>query len=363
MIESIADKINANERINGTEALQLLRQFDLLDLGELGNIVRFRKNPNPYVTFVVDTNPNYTNVCTIDCIFCAFYRHPGEEGEYTHSVDELIQKFKESATRGVTTILLQGGVNPNLPLDYYLELVERTRKEVPEIHPHFFSVSEIVGMAEVSKLSVREVLKKLWDAGLRTIPGGGAEILSDRIKKKISNKKETSQQWIDVMRQAHEIGFKSTATMMYGHLEKEEDIIHHLDLLRNLQDETNGFTAFIPWSFKPGNTPLEKIIQHYASSTMYLKIIALSRIYLDNFLHIQASWFSEGKKVGQIALHFGADDFGGTLLEENVHAAANFINKSNTEEVMSLIRKSGFIPAQRTTLYEIIKIYNRENES
>ncbi len=358
MLESIINKINSSERINFDEALYLLRRTDILDLGELGNIIRFRKNPDPHVTFVVDTNPNYTNVCTIDCIFCAFYRHPGEEGEYTLSIDELIQKFKESANKGVTTILLQGGVNPNLPLDYYLELVYRTRNEVPEIHPHFFSVSEIVGMAEVSKLPIEEVLQRLWDAGLRTIPGGGAEILSDRIKKKISHKKETSEQWLNVMRVAHRIGFKTTATMMYGHLETDEDIILHLESLRKLQDETQGFTAFIPWSFKPGNTPLEKIIPHYASSTRYLQIIALSRIYLDNFPHVQASWFSEGKKIGQIALHFGADDFGGTLLEENVHAAANYVSKSNTDEVISLIKKAGFIPVQRTTLYEILKIYN-----
>lgn len=355
--EEIKYKVINNIRIKPEEGLFLLQKAPILELGELAAFVREVKNPSPYVTFVVDTNPNYTNICTIDCIFCAFYRHPGEEGEYTYSVDELIQKFRESAAMGVTTILLQGGVNPNLSLDYYIELVNRTTKELPDIHPHFFSVSEIVGMAEVSRLSIEEVLRKLWNAGLRTLPGGGAEILSNRIKKKISNKKETADQWLDVMRTAHKIGYKSTATMMYGHIEKDEDIIEHLESLRKLQDETGGFTAFIPWSFKPGNTPLEKIIPHYASSTRYLQIIALSRIYLDNFAHIQASWFSEGKKIGQIALHFGADDFGGTLLEENVHAAANYVSKTNTDEVINLIKEAGFIPAQRTTLYQIIKIF------
>lgn len=358
-LSEIYSKIRAGQRINREEGLFVLRNAQLLDLGDLANEIRFKKNPEPRVTFVLDSNPNYTNVCNIDCIFCAFYRHPGEEGEYTYSVDEMIRKFKESAAKGITTILLQGGVNPTLPFEYYLDMVSRTVKEVPEVHPHFFSTSEILEMARVSGLTLPQVLQKLWDAGLRTIPGGGAEILSDRVKKKISNKKGTSADWLNVMREAHKIGYKTTATMMYGHLEKDEDIIEHLEVIRQLQDEYHGFTAFIPWSFKPGNTPLEKIIPTYATPKRYLEIIAFSRIYLDNFDHIQASWFSEGKKTGQIALHFGADDFGGTLLEENVHAAANFVNKTNTEECISLIHDSGFDAAQRGTLYEIKKIIPR----
>jgi cyclic dehypoxanthinyl futalosine synthase len=236
-------------------------------------------------------------------------------------------------------------------------LVERTVREVPEIYPHFFSTSEIAGMSRVSGKSVSEVLQSLWQAGLRSIPGGGAEILSDRVRKKISHLKGPSAEWLGVMREAHKLGYKSTATMMYGHLEKDEDIVEHLEVVRQLQDEYRGFTAFIPWSFKPGNTPLEKIIPHYATPTRYLRLIAFSRIYLDNIQHIQASWFSEGKKTGQIALHFGADDFGGTLLEENVHAAANFVNKTNTDECIQLIHESGFAAAQRTTLYDILKVY------
>jgi cyclic dehypoxanthinyl futalosine synthase len=269
----------------------------------------------------------------------------------------MIKKFKDASENGVTTILLQGGVNPELPLDYYLEMVERTVKEVPGVTPHFYSTSEIAGMAKVSGLATREVLKKLWDAGMRTIPGGGAEILSDRIKMKISHLKGRTDEWITVMREAHEIGYKTTATMMYGHLEDDEDIIEHLEVIRRLQDEHAGFTAFIPWSFKPNNTPLHKIIPSHASPTRYLQMIALSRIYLDNFDHIQASWFSEGKKIGQIALHFGADDFGGTLFEENVHAEADYVNKTTVDEVLRLIRDAGFTPAQRTTLYDIIRVY------
>jgi cyclic dehypoxanthinyl futalosine synthase len=355
-VAQLHDKAWDGRRLSPEEGLFLLRNAELLDLGDLANEIRHRKHPRPWVTYLLDTNPNYTNICTVDCIFCAFYRHPGEEGEYTHTVDHLLQKFKEARAAGITTVLLQGGVNPALPFDYYLELVERTVKEVPGIYPHFFSTSEIKVMSDVSGLSIREVLEQLWKKGLRSIPGGGAEILSDRVKKKISNRKGTSADWLNIMRTAHRIGYKTTATMMYGHLETDEDIVEHLDSIRNLQDETGGFTAFIPWSFKPGNTPLEKIIPHYATSTRYLQMIAFSRIYLDNFDHIQASWFSEGKKIGQIALHFGGNDFGGTLLEENVHAAANFVNTTNVEECKNLIREAGFIPAQRTTLYEILAV-------
>jgi len=355
-VEGIQEKVRRGNRITRGEGVFLLRNAELLELGALANEIRFQKNPRRAVTYLLDTNPNYSNVCNIDCIFCAFYRHPGEEGEYTYTVDHMIQKFKEAAALGATTVLLQGGVHPSLSFEYYLEMVRRTIAEVPQIHPHFYSTSEIIGMSQISGLTIKGVLQQLWDAGLRSIPGGGAEILSDRVKKKISNKKGTSADWLNVMRAAHRLGYKSTATMMYGHLEEDEDILEHLESIRALQDETGGFTAFVPWSFKPGNTPLEKIIPHYASPTRYLQIIAISRIYLDNFPHIQASWFSEGKKTGQIALHFGADDFGGTLMEENVHAAANFINKTNPEECIQLIHEAGFAAAQRTTLYEILGV-------
>jgi cyclic dehypoxanthinyl futalosine synthase len=356
-IEGILADAVAGRRITREEGLLLLQKGQLLELAGAANEIRFQKNPAQEVSFLIDTNPNYSNVCTIDCIFCAFYRHPEEKDAYTFSVDELIQKFKESAARGVTTVLLQGGVHPSLPFDYYLELVRRTIREVPQIYPHFFSTSEILGMARISGLSLDEVLRRLWEAGLRSIPGGGAEILADRVKQKISHLKGSSADWLRVMREAHRLGYKSTATMMYGHLEKDEEIIEHLEVIRELQDEFHGFTAFVPWSFKPGNTPLEKIIPHYATPMRYLHMIALARIYLDNFPHIQASWFSEGKKTGQIALHCGADDFGGTLQEENVHAAANFVNKTNTEECIQMIHDAGFAAAQRTTLYETISVF------
>lgn len=358
-LAAIQAKLKNAERISRPEGLRLWREAELLDLAEMANLVRFRHNPELCVTFVVDTNPNYTNICENDCAFCAFYRHRGAKDAFTATVDEMIRNFHAAAGQGVATILLQGGVNAGLPFDYYLEMVKRTVAEVPAVHPHFYSPPEIIGMSRQSCLSVQDVLQQLWDAGLRTLPGGGAEVLSDRVKKKISPRKGTTADWLAVMRAAHRIGYKSTATMMYGHLEKDEDILAHLEGIRNLQDEYGGFTAFVPWSFKPDNSPLGKVILQRATPTRYLRIIALARIYLDNFPHIQSSWFSEGKKIGQIALYFGADDFGGTLLEENVHAAANYLNRTNASECIKMIHAAGFDAAERNTCYEIRKVFNQ----
>ena len=349
------EKILSGERLSREEGLQLFRDAELLELGELANTVRFRKNPEPTVTFVIDSNPNYTNVCITDCVFCAFYRKPGHAEGYALTVEQVMEKVQRSVDLGATTVLLQGGHNPQIPLDYYISVVKETRRRFPQVTPHFFTASEVTMMAQVSGLSIREVLERLKEAGQFTLPGGGAEILSDRIRRRLATKKGPAEAWLSVHREAHKLGFKSTATMMFGHIEEDEDILEHLDHIRTLQDETSGFTAFVPWSFKPGNTPLEKHIKEHASPVQYLRVIALSRLYLDNFPHIQASWFSEGKKTGQVALHFGADDFGGTLFEENVHAATDFINKTSVEEIATLIRESGFRPVQRTTLYELVR--------
>jgi len=356
-LANIYAKINARVRIAPEEGLELLREAELLDLAELARVLRFQHNPLPRVTFVRDTNPNYTNVCENDCAFCAFYRHRDDPEAYAASVDEMIRNFQAAAKTGVTAVLLQGGVNPALPLDYYLEMVRRTVSEVPEVHPHFFSAPEIIGLSRFSGLSVPQLLQKFWDAGLRTLPGGGAEVLAEGVKKRISPRKGTAADWLSVMQAAHRIGYKATATMMYGHLESDADIITHLESIRRLQDEYQGFTAFVPWSFKPDNSPLGRSITQRATPTRYLRIIALARIYLENFPHIQASWFSEGKKIGQIALHFGADDFGGTLLEENVHASANFLNKTSAEECIRMIHTAGFDAAERTTLYAISQVF------
>lgn len=349
------EKVLLGKRLSREEGLHLLSKTELTVLGFLANKVRFRFNPRPEVTYVMDTNPNYTNICRIRCRFCAFYRSPEAPDAYTLTVEEVVKKARQAAEAGATTMLLQGGVNPDLPLEYYVELVRSLRKEVPAVLPHFFSPPEILGMAERSGLSIREVLQRLKEAGQTTMPGGGAEILSDRVRACLSPAKGLSSKWLEVMRQAHRLGLKTTATMMYGHLEKDGDIIEHLDRIRSLQDETGGFTAFIPWSFKPANTALEKEgFAFHRGPVRYLRLIAFSRLFLDNFPHLQASWFSEGKRTGQVALHFGADDFGGTLLEENVHKSAGFVNISHQAEVEELIRESGFTPVQRTTLYERI---------
>jgi len=357
VLADIHDRIEAGKRLGRGEGCWLLTQAPLVELGSLAQHVRFRRIPERRVTFVIDSNPNYTNVCVTDCQFCAFYRRPGDKDAYTLTVDEVMQKVERAAGKGATTVLLQGGHNPALPLDYYLSLVRETRRRFPAVTPHFFTASEIQTMAQVSRRSVGEVLAELKVAGQTTLPGGGAEVLSERIRKRIEPKKGGPSAWLDVHREAHRQGWRSTATMMYGHVEGPEDIVDHLDAIRDLQDEYGGFTAFVPWSFKPGNTLLEKWIKHYKGPNAYLRMLAVSRLYLDNFPHIQASWFSEGKRAGQVALHWGADDFGGTLFEENVHAAADYVNTTTVEEIITLIREAGFTPAQRTTTYEILRAY------
>lgn len=357
MIEQIRDTALNGKRLERAEGRFLLSEAPLLEAGALANEARFARWPEKVVTFVIDSNPNYTNVCITDCQFCAFYRRPGDKEAYTLTVDQVLEKVEFAAREGATTVLLQGGHNPALPLDYYLELVRETRRRFPSVTPHFFSASEIRTMADVAAKPVPDILALLKQAGQTSIPGGGSEVLSERVRRRIEPKKGGPSAWLDVHREAHRQGFRSTATMMYGHVEQPEDILDHLDAIRDLQDELGGFTAFVPWSFKPGNTLLEKWIKHYQGPNAYLRMLAVSRLYLDNFPHVQASWFSEGKRAGQVALSWGADDFGGTLFEENVHAAADFVNKTTVDEIMTLIRDAGFTPAQRTTDYEIIKTY------
>ena len=355
--ESVEEKVLSVRRLTREEGLWLWRNGDLLELAQLAERVRYRFHPEPIVTFVIDSNPNYTNICITDCVFCAFYRKPGASDGYTLTLEQVMEKVQRAVGQGATTILLQGGHNPKLTLEYYTDLVRETRRRFPQVTPHFFTASEVTTMAQVSCLSIREVLQRLKEAGQLTLPGGGAEILSDRIRRRLATKKGPAEAWLSVHREAHRLGFKSTATMMFGHIEEDEDILEHLDHIRTLQDETRGFTAFVPWTFKPGNTPLIKHIKEHAGPTQYLRMIAFSRIYLDNFPHVQASWFSEGKKTGQTALHFGADDFGGTLFEENVHAATGFINKTAVDELITLIQESGFRAAQRTTTYDILRTF------
>jgi cyclic dehypoxanthinyl futalosine synthase len=353
--EEIAGRVLGGERVDEEDALFLLRDARLSDLCALGDTMRRRRVPGNFVTFVIDTNPNYTNVCVTDCLFCAFYRKPGHEEGYWHPVEKVVEMVGSAVEKGATTSLLQGGHNPEIPFQYYVDVVRALKENFPDLCIHLWSPSEIHTMSEVSGLPIRTVLQELWDAGQRTIPGGGAEILVDRVRSRISPKKPSGDNWLTVMRTAHEVGYKTTATMMYGHAERDDEIVEHFRKIRELQDDTGGFTAFIPWSFKPGNTLLEKKVPESPGPVKYMRLIALARIYLDNFDHIQASWFSEGKKTGQIALHAGGDDFGGTLIEENVLRLANHHNRTTTEECVDLIKEAGFRPMQRTTLYEHVR--------
>jgi len=354
----VAGALERGERVSAEQGLWLLTEARLLDLAELASMVRYRLHPGRTVTFLVDSNPNYTNVCDTDCTFCAFYRKPGAVGSYTLSVAEVLDLVGKARERGATTVLLQGGHNPDLPLSYYVDLVRAVRERFPDVTPHFFSPPEIRAIARFCGVTVEHVLETLYQAGQRTLPGGGAEILVDRVRRRISPKKGSAAEWLEVMEKAHRIGFRTTATMMYGHVEEPKDVIEHLLELRDLQDRTGGFLAFIPWSFKPGSTPLARLAGTGPSQARYLRIIATARILLDNFPHIQASWFSEGKKTGQLALEFGADDFGGTLIEENVLLSADFENRTSTEEVLYLIHDAGYVPVQRTTLYETVRVYD-----
>lgn len=362
-LEAIRDKVHAGERITPQEGLWLLTEAPLADLGELANVWRYRYNPERRVTFVIDSNPNYTNYCDADCLFCAFYRKPGDAREgWVHSVDELMEVIGGSVRRGATTVLLQGGLFDEIPFDYYLDVVAAFRRRFPDVHPHLFSAPEIGKMREVSGLDYEEIFRRLAEAGLTTMPGGGAELLSDRVRARISPKKQSALEWLEIHRAAHRQGLRTTATMMYGHAEQPADVIEHLECLRRVQDDAgdvdSGFTAFIPWSYKAPHTPMERQFPDSPGPVVYLRVLAVSRIYLDNVRHVQSSWFSEGKKAGQVALHFGTDDFGGTLIEENVlHQADHDVN-TTTEETIALIRESGFDPARRKTpLYDVVETY------
>ena len=353
--EDIYGKVFEGKRISPEEALFLLEEADLLRLGALADLARKRRNPENIVTFVADTNPNYTNVCDTECLFCAFWRPPGAHDAYTMSVDKVMEILRTSYHNGATTVLLQGGHNPELRLDYYLEIVGRARAEIPDLHLHAFSAPEIAAVAKYENLDTKHVLQSLWDAGLRTIPGGGAEVLSNRSRKRISPLKIDADAWMRITREAHLTGFKTTATMMFGHLEENEDIIEHLGRTRELQDETGNFLAFIPWTFKPKNTLLEKRLKEEVGGQRYLRVLSVCRIFLDNFTHIQGSWFTQGKKMGSMSMHYGASDLGGTLYDENVLGCAENKIRSTVDELVHMIKSAGFNPAQRNTYYEILR--------
>lgn len=354
----IEDKILSGERINTEEAVTLLKEANLIELGQLANFVRNRKHPEREVTFVIDRNINYTNICVCKCKFCAFYRNKEDEDAYVIDKNTLKRKIEETIELGGTAILLQGGLHPDLTIEWYEELLRFIKEHFPEIHVHGFSAPEIIHIARVSGISVEETIKRLKEAGLGSIPGGGAEILVDRVRERISPNKAKTKEWLFVHETAHRLGLRTTATMMFGSVDTDEDIVEHLNVLRELQDKTGGFTAFIPWSYQPDNTELGKEVKEKSSGEKYLRVLAVSRIFLDNFDNVQASWVTQGGKVAQVALKFGANDFGSLMIEENVVAAAGVKFRMPLSEIVRLIKDAGFTPVQRDTLYsKKIKTY------
>lgn len=345
------------KRMSNEEALRLIREADLNTLGEMAMKRKMELHPENITTFVVDRNINYTNVCWVDCKFCAFYRHHKEDEAYVLSFEEIGQKIEELIEIGGTQILFQGGVHPKLKIEWYEELVEWISTNYPSITIHGFSAIEIDYIAKISKISYKEVLLRLQKKGLYSIPGAGAEILSDRVRDIIAPKKLGTEEWLNVHRAAHQIGMRSTATMMFGTLETDEEIIEHWEKIRELQDETGGFRAFIMWSFQSDHTKLKE--EHpeikKQSSNRYLRLLAVSRLYLDNFKNIQSSWVTQGSYIGQLALMFGANDLGSTMMEENVVKAAGAANRMNQAEMIKLIKDIGSIPAKRDTSYTILE--------
>ncbi len=354
MLKKITEKITAGEEINSEEALWCLTEGDLLAVGRLADSIRRRLHPERCVSFVVDRNVNYTNVCESKCKFCAFYRDFGAEDAYLLQTSEIMAKIEELTSQGGTQLLMQGGLHPALGIEYFEELFRQIKSRFPGLQNHSLSPAEVTHIAKLSGLSIKDALVRLKAAGLDSIPGGGAEILVDSVRAEISPKKIGWQGWAEVMREAARLGMPTTATMMFGSRERPEDVVEHLMRVRALQDEGGSFTAFIPWTYQPGNTELGG---GSATGVEYLKVLALSRIVLSNIANLQASWVTQGAKMAQVALFFGANDLGGTMLEENVVAAAGCMFRMSREEMIGLIRDAGFIPVRRSTLYRELERY------
>jgi cyclic dehypoxanthinyl futalosine synthase len=354
MLESIRAKIDGGTPLSREEALWLLTEADLLDAGSLADGIRRRMHPEKIVTFVVDRNVNYTNICDSRCRFCAFYRDQDAADAYLLSEEEIYRKIRELVETGGTQLLMQGGLHPGLGVEWFEGLFRGIKQHFPDLQNHSLSPAEITRIAGVSGLTIGEVLVRLKEAGLDSIPGGGAEILVDRVRQEISPRKIGWEGWAGVMREAAALGMPTTSTMMFGSREGAEDIVEHLFRVRDLQAEGGTFTAFIPWTYQPGNTELGG---RPASGAEYLKVLALARIILVNIPNIQASWVTQGARMAQVALFFGANDLGGTMLEENVVAAAGCTFRISREEMVEMIREAGFRPAQRTTLYRIVRVF------
>ena len=359
-VPGVLAKAAEGDRITDEEAVALLRSRDLVSVGRVANEVRNRKHDPDRVTFIIDRNLNYTNVCYTDCDFCAFYRRPGDTREgYLLPKAVIFKKIEETLALGGTGLLMQGGHHPDLGVDYYEDLFSSIKAKY-KIHLHALSPSEVQHAARRSKLTIPEALTRLRDAGLDSIPGGGAEILVDRVRKIIAPKKTKTAEWLGVMREAHRLGISTTATMMYVHVETLEERVEHMRRIRDLQDETGGFRAFFSWTFQDdGNRMGAQVpVELRPTSFDYLLTQAVSRIYLDNVPHIGSSWVTQGKKIGQVALQFGADDLGSVMIEENVVSAAGTTYRTTADEFVHLIRSLGKTPVQRDTLYRDVRVWN-----
>jgi cyclic dehypoxanthinyl futalosine synthase len=352
-IGMILDETVAGERLSADDAVRLLESRELAAIGLAAHAVTQRLHPEPFRTYNIDRNINYTNICTAVCDFCAFYRSPKHAEGYVLDRDVLLAKIKETIEIGGDQILLQGGLHPTLPLEWYEDLLRDIKGRFPEVNVHGFSPPEIHHLTKVSKRPLREVLERLARAGLGSLPGGGGEILVDRVRKAMTRGKVLTDDWLEVHRQWHLLGGKSTATMMFGHIETLAERVEHLDRLRELQDETGGFTAFICWSFQPDNTEMADIPP--AGPFEYLKTQAVARLYLDNFPNIQSSWVTQGREIGQLALLFGANDMGSLMLEENVVSAAGTVHHLTLEQMRSAISQLGWTPRRRNVFYELFE--------
>lgn len=352
-VSDILEKAVAGERLDPVEGLRLLESHDLAALGRAADEVTRRLHPEPYRTYNIDRNINYTNVCTAVCDFCAFYRTPKSQEGYVLDRQLLLRKVQETVDVGGDQILLQGGLHPDYKLEWYEELLHDIKSRFPQVNVHGFSPPEIYHFTKVSKLPLRDVLERLKAAGLGSLPGGGAEILVDRVRTAITRGKVLTEDWLNVNRVWHELGGRSTATMMFGHVETLAERIEHLERLRELQDETSGFTAFICWTFQPEHTEMADVPP--VGSFEYLKTNAVARLYLDNFANLQSSWVTQGEKIGQMALLYGANDMGSLMLEENVVSEAGTVHHLTLEQIRGAISDLGFVPRQRNVFYELIE--------
>lgn len=367
MIQPILDKALAGERLTSEDATALLESRDFVRIGLAADEIRQRKNPGDVVTYIIDRNINYTNVCNVVCTFCAFYRRPGKPDTYVHSISEICDRIDETIALGGTGVLMQGGLHPDFNIEWYEDLLSTLHSKYPNFQLHCFSPPEIHNISLISKLDYETILRRLKAAGLNSMPGGGGEILDDEVRARVSTKCNT-QQWLDVMRAVHKVGLISTGTMMFGIGDKIEHRVRHLDRIREVQDEAlaakendpnyGEFTAFIPWTFQRENTALGRKITEEPTGIDYLQMLAVSRLFLDNIRHIQASWLTQGIKLGQTALRFGADDMGSIMIEENVVSAAGAHNEANERDLRYQIREAGFAPQQRDILYNYV---TREN--